>query len=74
MYCEYYWEATIALVQDSQCAVGVGSDAASKLKYRVIKAVEEALHHDRWFAVAYSPWSDVTCDKMMRTRRKTRRM
>ncbi|CAN0065761.1 unnamed protein product [Sphacelaria rigidula] len=42
------------------------SDTASHFKNRVMRALEKALKMDRRFAVANSPWSNGTCERMMR--------
>ena len=42
------------------------SDAASHLKNRIMAALEKSLGVDRRFSVANSPWSNGTCERMMR--------
>ena len=42
------------------------SDTASHFKNHVMRALEKALKLDRKFAVPNSPWSNGTCERMMR--------
>ena len=42
------------------------SDTASHFKNSVIKTLEEALRLEHRFAVAKLPWSNGTCERMMR--------
>ena len=40
------------------------SDTATHFKNRVIAQLSDALKVDHRFAVAYTPWSNGTCDRM----------
>ena len=42
------------------------SDPASHFKNRVVKTLEGVLRVGHRFAVANSPWSNGTCERMMR--------
>ena len=42
------------------------SDTASHFKNRVMKTLEGTLRVEHRFAVANSPWSNGTCERMMR--------
>ena len=42
------------------------SNTASHFKNRVMKTLEGALRVEHRFAVANSPWSDDTCERIMR--------
>ena len=42
------------------------SDTASHFKNRVMKTLKDALRVEHRFAVANSPWSNGTCERIMR--------
>ena len=42
------------------------SDTATYFKNRVIAQLSDALKVDHLFAVAYTPWSNGTCERMVR--------
>ena len=42
------------------------SDTATRFKNRVIAQLRDALKVDHRFAVAYTPWSNSTCERMVR--------
>ena len=42
------------------------SDTAAHFKNRVIAQLSDALKVDHRFAVAYTPWSNGTCERMVR--------
>ena len=47
------------------------SDTASHFKNRLLTEIEKSLGVDRKFAVANSPWSNGTCERMLREVVKT---
>ena len=42
------------------------SDTATHFKNRVIAQLSDALKVDHRFAVAYTPWSNGTCERMVK--------
>ena len=42
------------------------SDTATHFKNQILARLREALHVDRQFAVAYSPWSNGACERMVK--------
>ena len=42
------------------------SDTATRFKNAILTRLREALRVDHQFAVAYSPWSNGTCERMVK--------